>query len=1616
MKLFNPLKVYRNLQNVYSGYLETFWETRYKNLNDKIFKASDPSKYIKGPYLQLSFDYQLGKKIEELVDEGVLHPLLKDIYPGLHLRKHQEEAIRNIVTGKNTLISTGTASGKTKAFLIPVFDYILKLKDQLKNEGKDTKGVKALLLYPMNALVNDQLEELRQALSGTGITFGRYTGDTPYTEEDIDKKEYKNLKKKCPEELITREEILKEIPDILITNYSMLEFLLLRPKDISLFEADLWKFIVLDEVHVYDGAKGTEVGLLLRRLKERAFKEKPICIGASATMGKGTEEDIEKAAEFASKLFGEKFEKKSVILPSYKEDFLDNSRPLWHKPLDFIDIQEKYSELSDKDFKNYLLGLQDISNLSRARNKEEMLFYFFENYQGYRLIRDYLKAEKVVPLQDFISAVSTKYEPPLDEEQLLAFTDLLYKAKKERKSTSIRLLDAKFHIFIRSPEGIFATIEDSGDFGEIFFKKIIEYEERKVFQLTTCRNCGEVFITGYKKRKHDGKVYIDVDPEFLEDPFKLESEGRTFIYLTRDKIEKENEADFKLGVDGVEIEFEPKTGEVKPRSGHLKKPFHTYELLPEDSPYQQPRKCPSCGIVGRHYKKGRWVSFFTPPDEYPQAVSLESVYKDLVDSAEDPKERKIIVFSDSRKDASFFAPFFQRFYNDRWFNQILYNRIPENRDISLELLSEYCVNCLYSGFHKKPTESERQRERRRFSEEILKDFMYFNEDSLEGTGLVRYRLDKSIEDDILGKLKDTHLARHLTDEELENLIYHVYGYFRRYKITNDFFGLFSGRTRSVWEEGTPPRKPSDHLGIDVWIPKKTGYIFRLFKKILPGLSDNDIKDILRQIFPIFVKYMLGRFIVFNSQKGYMLDEENIFDKWFISKINETFRCNTCRKITPWNVKNVCPHDKCGGTLEKIRTDDIHKAVYLKKLFGNLNCGEAVKKKVRAEEHTAQLTTEQGRAVQEDFKKGKINVLSCSTTFELGVDLGDLQVVYMHNVPPRPDNYVQRAGRAGRSSKSAALVVSYALNRPHDLKVFEDPLRMIKGEINPPIIKENNKRIILRHLNAVLFSHYLRNNFAGESRITVSDFMGHFENFKSYADSNPENIKEEIKRILGNRDLITEFGVDTWQWWSGTIPSIEDHNSKTLFERIEKELSEDINEINNVLDELEDEIQDLGKRLRRGGLSQEERSRKGYLEGIRRLYEENLNEIYNQDIITFFSRKVFIPKYGFPVDTVSLDVKGARVRLPGGIERSFSSIVELDRGLDLAIGEYAPGERLIAAGHMLMSTNVKILKGMGPIEESSELYHYFYCKKCLYFQDSRELLGYSECPVCGESRLSNLISDRYIIPRGFETRNMVELFNAGNIKNLERILNHKTFSEAGGLSKSQRIFVPVGQMDRDFKPINLSRKQSFFSSEGDRFKGPEEKEGFTLTAYNRGIIATLNVSESRKVDIERGVSKGMYSESYIRARDLEEKFVNLGYRFYTDVLVIEPPLKVKHELIDRDNEDPFSTYLSLLFAILEGASSVLDIKREDISGMIKFNNLRGDFKLILYDNVPAGAGFIEEIYDKFTDVLEEAKKIVNNCSCSPDSVCSVCLLHPTNQYYAGKLKRVLASKALDVVQS
>jgi len=265
----------------------------------------------KSPYLSLSRPYQSNENVRDLIDEGILHPKLDDIFKPRsddafeewQLYHHQEYAARRILEGRPTIIASGTGSGKTESFLIPIIDYCLRHRDE--------EGVKALLVYPMNALANDQLQRLRRYLRGTGITFGRYTGDTPESGNMADD----GIPR---EERTTRTAIRSMPPDILITNYAMLERLLIRREDQRIFHHQQVRFLVMDEVHTYGGAQGIEVACLIRRFKEHVGRAEGglVPIGTSATVKGDT---VGPVADFASKLFAEEFTAESIIQERYQE-------------------------------------------------------------------------------------------------------------------------------------------------------------------------------------------------------------------------------------------------------------------------------------------------------------------------------------------------------------------------------------------------------------------------------------------------------------------------------------------------------------------------------------------------------------------------------------------------------------------------------------------------------------------------------------------------------------------------------------------------------------------------------------------------------------------------------------------------------------------------------------------------------------------------------------------------------------------------------------------------------------------------------------------------------------------------------------------------------------------------------------------------------------------------------------------------------------------------------------------------------------------------------------------------------------------------------------------------
>lgn len=320
--IFRPSESSKKITDFYRRYLLTSFNTNNEKYNIQFKRELEKNKAIAdGPYISMTDPYKKGKKISELVEEGILVKemlKLKKFHPDdRNLYKHQEEAILKSREGKNLIVTTGTGSGKTESFLIPVINQLLEEKEK----GTLGPGVRTLIIYPMNALVNDQIRRIREILydmdAEEAITFGRFTGETKEKQKDAEEM-YKEVEdSKYPwrkNEIISREQMRITPPNILITNYAMLEYILLRPGDnIILREqyADKWQYIVLDEAHSYNGANGIEVATLLKRVKAMLKRDDLQYILTSATLGdKKSNNEI---LQFAQSLCDSKFDENSII-------------------------------------------------------------------------------------------------------------------------------------------------------------------------------------------------------------------------------------------------------------------------------------------------------------------------------------------------------------------------------------------------------------------------------------------------------------------------------------------------------------------------------------------------------------------------------------------------------------------------------------------------------------------------------------------------------------------------------------------------------------------------------------------------------------------------------------------------------------------------------------------------------------------------------------------------------------------------------------------------------------------------------------------------------------------------------------------------------------------------------------------------------------------------------------------------------------------------------------------------------------------------------------------------------------------------------------------------------
>lgn len=1580
-KVLDPLSAAQRIERDYRRYLQSAFSPADPELGrDFRDQLTNGLRLSRGPILQAQAPYSAGASIASLIDEGVLdHGFLRHDGTLLDLERplyvHQEQAIRKAVSGRNLMVATGTGSGKTEAFMLPIVNHLL---GEISAGTIEQPGVRALLLYPMNALVNDQLRRLREILNPfPEITFGRYVGETENTRKaaEDDFRRRNPGQSWLPNEMLAREEMKARPPHILVTNFAMLEYLLLRPDEQFFFDGPTgahWRFFVLDEVHVYDGAKGAEIGMLLRRVRDRVLQSergKLTCIGTSATLGKG-KDDLPRLADFGQQIFDEPFEwveddvDRQDIVEATRDSLVSAAASWFCPPEVMIPLRDQYrAGASAGDLADLL-----VEHGAPKREKNETTEAWLGRALGcetHVVALQHMLLEGSVDLAEAgLQVMSSKGF----EAELSALVDVCVGAEV---ADGRALLPARWHFLLRALEGAFVCLHPEHPPTEprLLLSRhtscpgcMSQRRTAAMFETAVCRRCGAKYVVGEESRDSEEGPNAD---SILRPARQVADNPRTFLVLDQptapDEIfEDEDDAaieeDTNDRFDPAVICVECGTLGKKKVSCGCNAPVAALREVKPTSSGKPVRLCAACG--GRTSGGSITQRFLTGSDA-PVAVIATSLYQELPPMKRIKggvgEARKLLSFADSRQDAAFFAPYLERTYNRAVQRRLLWQVISDRQDDGIQsfrmrdLVAPLKNRAMNTGIIDEFDDEKSPDAQARhwiYGEIVGTD----RRQSLEGVGLAEIAVPIPRDLEIPKPLLDLGL----TEDEVLDLIRVLLDTVRRGRavtVTDEVDlddPIFEGRPM------TGLRGDQSATRILSWNPSRgSNQRLRYLQKVLVSLGKdpNGAPQLLRNIWERWLsnddwsEVLVPTDAAFEKGTVFQIDARRIeITPW--RDDHKPGRCTHCRQIWWRSVRNVCPGVGCDGQVEPY--DALGENNHYRALYTSLDpIG------LRVEEHTAQLSNKVASERQQDFINGKINALSSSTTFELGVDVGAIQAVLMRNVPPSAANYVQRAGRAGRRAGSPALVVTFAQRRSHDLQFFENPKAMVDGHVAAPVVNINNPAIVRRHLNAVAFAEFEKQFFDGRERphqrveefFTAEEGLAPSEQFLEWLHTEPAEILAAVTRIVPNElQDVAEINPAKWGWRDGLDgdPKEEGRGRMVVAGR---EIKRELSDLDHELDEAYEARN--SKRIRS-------------LEDVRKA-------IATGRTLDRLARVGVLPKYGFPVDVVPLDL-------------GTNTLVDLSRDLSQAIAEFAPGNRIVANKALWEPVGLKV-------QDSIPLVHYRVgtcndsaCGTRWTWPDVLE--EPPECPSCGGTGKKGelLIQPKFgFVGHRLEAR-------PGD-QRPPRVGYATSFFDNYEGSEPNWVDRPIGTAESRYRPSKHGR----------------------ITVENRGAGAGYRVCNWCGY-IEQALGKASDSHERPYAWRQEKKYrttcggtlrrVLLGHWYLTDTIQVDPGVRFG------------PVHMKSLAAALQAATDAVGIAQNDVSSSVASLG-PGVATVVLFDSVPGGAGHAHRIGEMLPELFEAAASRVASCDCGEETSCYGCLRSYRNQRDHDLLER---RKALEVFRA
>lgn len=1619
-----------------------------------------PGNLAKGPYVTIGLPF---KKAAPGSPEFAWKASFKP-------HQHQARAFARLVGGsaRSTLIATGTGSGKTECFLFPVLEHAR----QMRAAGR--RGVKAILVYPMNALATDQANRVAKAIVTTPelrhVTAGLYVGD----ESEEKSTDVRHVAGDRYTVITDRGRIREEPPDILLTNYKMLDFLLLRARDVPLWrhnEPDTLRYLVVDELHAYDGAQGTDLACLIRRLKARLCTPPGalVAVGTSATLGS---EGNERLLTFAHDVFGEPFDGDAVIgeeRESVSDYLRDNTVEFVAMPgaRDMTALTPSGYETSDAFIATQVrlwFGRNETpASVSRLEFRTELGGMLRQHVAFQNLLRDLHRlGGRAVSLEDLAEVVRPRVAAGEDTSgelarlwlgSLLALVAHAARGVNE-KGERDPLLSVRVELWLRELRRMVATV--GADPALVHSDDVTAHDRRLLLPLIHCRDC-HAMGWGATLTATDGAKLDSGLKEFYA-AFFSEDVATRFIFPV------------ELAVAPNLRKFERRRvctecGTVNPQESADCTHCGSRELVIADIA----RNLRDARRNGVAYKRAHHDCPYCEGERTltivgSQAASLASVAVGQLFGTRYNADKKLIAFSDSVQDAAHRAGFFEarnwRLNLRPALAQVIHAAAERGEPLTLASAPEaFDARWLkHFGAHGYV---------RTFLPPALawlRDFQALLLEDVPPTEYLIALTRRGVTWAILGEFgQDAHVGRTLPRTLTASVAFDAEALARAAKTCaihlrervellrsandEDTLVFLRGllwrllRVGAIWDARL---EQYARTGCNIYAYRKNAAEFALLKtprrphylSLLPFQrcdtvagddgafykdwlyksfaehaafgDDTVVADVYRTALEALARQGIVRSI--EAERAGTLVWGLEPQACGLAAGGRQWRCDRCRN-TVWTEPTM---DLGGSVCRQIGCRGRYAAYSLggSQFYRQLYLSADVRR-ILAREHTGLLDRPTRERVESDFKESRLNLLSATPSLEMGIDIGDLSSVMLCSVPPAQANYVQRIGRAGRQTGNAFLP-TLATARPHDLYFWAEPREMLAGDVDAPGVFLNASAVLERQLTAFTIDCWVRKR-GEQARIPakLSDLLAAVR----------KNAQSRFPYVWfsflaeNEATLLAEF-VELFQRDREALqPETCAHLERFLAgaERADVSLRwKVVNGLQKVIGDLDD-LKRRRERVEREIARIDALTAKGEsdLEEFSELkLEKNaltklMASISGRDTYQFLTDEGLLPNYAFPEQGVLLHSVIVRDDRRDNEDERILTL-EYERPGASAITELAPNSVFYAEGRRVTIDQVDVAHDKPAA--------WRFCRSCSYAEEERLATGSALCPRCGDTlwsdagRLQKMLRLTKVYARTFESRSRI----GDDADDRERkFFVRQALVDVAPDSIRSAWAVDHAELPFAFEFVSRIKFREINFGEQTGEGQPIQIAGNDVRKPGFTICPECGTVERRRRDDEEWKNHALYCSRRRQSGSAAEECVFLYREFDSEGIRIYLP-----ESSLADTEEGVHSFVAALQIGLEErfAGSVDHLRIARDVRIAEGSELPRQY-LVLYDSVPGGTGYLKELMrdpQPLFDVLERALKKLTSCACNSDENkdgCYRCVYTYHNSYDRKHVSRRAATKIL-----